>query len=106
MWLRSRSSTSSRPTARVGTAELVVTDGVLVKAVARGPTTALEGHDHAESTNGCHTLEGTGTVSHGEERERVAAPGVVNHERGVTHGARNETDGTVVFTMSRCPLPA
>jgi hypothetical protein len=41
----------------------------------------------------------------GEEEERVTAPGVVLHQRGVVHGARNETDGRAVLTASLCPLP-
>ncbi|ELY72490.1 hypothetical protein [Natrinema pallidum] len=96
---------ASPETERCGTvevAELVVTDDVLVKAFARGPTAALD-HDHADSTNVLHVLEGTVTVVHGEERERVDASGVGHHERGVAHGARNVT---VVFTASRCPLPS
>ena len=40
------------------------------------------------------------------ELEDVTAPGVVLHERGVVHGARNDTDETVVFTASLCPLPS
>ncbi|RZH67345.1 cupin domain-containing protein [Natrinema altunense] len=90
----------------VETAELVVTDDVLVKAFALGPAAELEVHDHADSTNVFHVLEGTVTVVQDEERERVDAPGVVHHERGVAHGARNETDETVVFTASLCPLPS
>ncbi|WP_226482991.1 cupin domain-containing protein [Natrinema amylolyticum] len=90
----------------VETAELVVTDDVLVKAFALGPNAELEAHEHADSTNVFHVLEGTVTVIQGEESERIDAPGVVHHERGVTHGARNETDETVVFTASLCPLPS
>ncbi|ELY69271.1 cupin [Natrinema versiforme JCM 10478] len=90
----------------VATGELVVTDDVLVKAFALGPGAELEAHDHAESTNVFHVLEGTVTVIQGEESERIDAPGVVHHERGVGHGAKNETDETVVFTASLCPLPS
>ena len=52
-----------------------------------------------------HVLEGTVTVVQGDDEERVDAPGVVLHERGVTHGARNDTDETAVLTASLCPLP-
>ncbi|EMA38733.1 cupin domain-containing protein [Halobiforma nitratireducens] len=94
----------------VETAELVVTDDVLVKAFALGPDAELEAHDHPDSTNVFHVLEGTVTVIQGDESEttvdEIEAPGVVHHERGVEHGAKNETDGTVVFTASLCPLPS
>lgn len=66
----------------------------------------LEPHDHPDSTNVFHVLSGTVTVLRDGESERVPAPGVVPHERGVEHGARNDTDGTVVFTASLCPLPS
>ncbi|WP_254530236.1 cupin domain-containing protein [Natrinema gelatinilyticum] len=90
----------------IETAELVVTDDVLVKAFALGPGAELEVHEHAESTNVFHVLEGTVTVIQDDEREQIAAPGVVHHERGVDHGAHNETDEMVVFTASLCPLPS
>lgn len=90
----------------VETAELVVTDDVLVKAFALGPDAELEPHEHADSTNVFHVLEGTVTVVRDEESELISAPGVVHHERGAVHGARNETDDRVVFTASLCPLPS
>ncbi|WP_265111810.1 cupin domain-containing protein [Halosolutus halophilus] len=90
----------------VETAELVVTDDVLVKAFALGPGAELDPHEHADSTNVFHVLEGTVTVVQDGDSDQVAAPGVVLHERGVVHGARNETDGTVIFTASLCPLPS
>ncbi|WP_339103379.1 cupin domain-containing protein [Haloterrigena salinisoli] len=90
----------------VETAELVVSDDVLVKAFALGPDAELEAHDHPESTNVFHVLEGTVTVVRDGESETVDAPGVVAHERGAVHGARNETDERVVFTASLCPLPS
>ncbi|TMT86014.1 cupin domain-containing protein [Haloterrigena sp. H1] len=86
--------------------ELVVSDDVLVKAFALGPGATLDAHDHGESTNVFHVLEGTVTVIQGDERKEIDAPGVVHHERGVVHGARNDTDETVVFTASLCPLPS
>lgn len=89
----------------VETTELVVEEDVLVKAFALGPGATLDSHEHAQSTNVFHVLEGTVTVIQGEEESSVEAPGVVLHERGVVHGARNDTDRTAVFTASLCPLP-
>jgi len=89
----------------VATAELAVEDDVLVKAFALGPGAKLEPHDHPGSTNVFHVLEGTVTVKQGDGFERVDSPGVVLHERGVVHGAKNETDERAVFTASLCPLP-
>lgn len=85
--------------------ELVVTDDVLVKVFALGPGARLEQHEHADSTNVFHVLEGTLSVIQEETREDVDAPGVVLHEAGVAHGAENQTDATAVFTASLCPLP-
>ena len=89
----------------VGTAELVVTDDVLVKAFALGPGAELEAHEHAESTNVFHVLDGEVVVERDGDREAVSAPGVVRHDRGAVHGARNESDEVAVFTASLCPLP-
>ena len=90
----------------IETAELVVSDDVLVKAFALGPGAELEAHEHGDSTNVFHVLEGTVTVVQGDEHEEIDAPGVVHHERGVIHGARNNSDVTVVFTASLCPMPS
>ncbi|TYT62220.1 cupin domain-containing protein [Natrialba swarupiae] len=90
----------------IETTELVVEEDVLVKAFALGPDAQLEPHEHGDSTNVFHVLEGTVTVLQDGESEAIEAPGVVLHERGVEHGARNETDETVVFTASLCPLPS
>jgi quercetin dioxygenase-like cupin family protein len=90
----------------VESTELVVEDDVLVKAFALGPGATLEPHEHGDSTNVFHVLEGTVTVLRGDEREEIEAPGVVLNERGVEHGAENETDETVIFTASLCPLPS
>lgn len=90
----------------VETTELVVDDDVLVKLFALGPGAELEPHEHGDSTNVFHVLEGTVTVLQEAEREDIHAPGVVLHERGVEHGARNETETTVYFTASLCPLPS
>ena len=89
----------------VETAEVVVTDDVLVKLFALGPGATLDPHEHGDSTNVFHVLEGTVTVIQGDDEEEADAPGVVLHERGVVHGARNDTDETVYFTASLCPLP-
>ncbi|THE64972.1 cupin domain-containing protein [Salinadaptatus halalkaliphilus] len=87
-------------------AELVVTDDVLVKLFVLGPGATLEPHEHADSTNVFHVLEGEATVVQDGKRERIAAPGVVKHDRGVAHGVDNETDERVVLTASLCPLPS
>jgi quercetin dioxygenase-like cupin family protein len=89
----------------VVTEELVVTDDVLVKAFGLGPGAELDPHEHADATNVFHVVAGTVTVVQGEDEEQVSAPGVVLHERGVVHGARNDGDGPAVFTASLCPLP-
>jgi quercetin dioxygenase-like cupin family protein len=86
-------------------AEVAVTDDVLVKAFALGPGAELDPHNHAGSTNVFHVVEGTVTVIQGDEEAAVDAPGVILHERGVVHGARNQTDETAVFTASLCPMP-
>lgn len=85
--------------------ELVVTDDVLVKVFVLGPGATLEPHEHADSTNVFHVLEGTLSIIQEETREDVESPGVVLHEAGVAHGAENQTDSTAVFTASLCPLP-
>lgn len=89
----------------VQTGELAVTDDVLVKAFALGPGATVDPHEHGDSTNVFQILEGTVTVIQDGDEESVAAPGVVLHERGVDHGARNDTDDLAVLTASLCPLP-
>ena len=89
----------------VDSGELAVTDDVLVKAFALGPDATLEPHEHGDSTNVFHVLDGEVVVVRDGDEEPVAAPGVVRHDRGVAHGARNETDEVAVFTASLCPLP-
>lgn len=89
----------------VVTAELLVTDDVLVKLFALGPDAEVDAHDHPNATNVFHVIEGTVTVTRGDDRERLSAPAIVSHERGTVHGARNETDERAVFTASLCPLP-
>jgi quercetin dioxygenase-like cupin family protein len=87
------------------TTELVVSDDVLLKAFALGPGASLDPHEHGDSSNVFHVLQGTATVLQGEKEERVRAPGVVFHDRGVPHGARNDTEDVVVFTASLAPFP-
>ena len=62
-------------------------------------------HEHAESTNVFHVLEGSVVVVRDGESEAVDAPSVVRHDRGAVHGARNESEAVAVFTASLCPLP-
>lgn len=85
--------------------ELFVDDDVLVKLFALGPSAELSTHEHPDSTNVFHVLEGTVTVIQDGTAERIDAPGVVFHERGVSHGARNDTADVAVLTASLCPLP-
>lgn len=85
--------------------ELAVTDDTLVKVFALGPGAELSAHEHSASTNVFHVLEGTVTVIQDDTEETVHAPGVILHERGVTHGARNDTDSVAVLTASLCPMP-
>ncbi len=86
-------------------AEVVVTDDVLVKAFALGPGATLSPHEHADATNVFHVVEGEVTVIQDGTEETISAPGVVLHERGVAHGARNDTDEVAVLTASLCPCP-
>lgn len=89
----------------IETAELVVSDDVLVKAFVLGPDAAVDPHEHADATNVFHVLAGEVTVTSGEETETLAAPAVVHNERGAVHGARNDSDERAVLTASLCPLP-
>ena len=90
----------------VQTAELVANDDVLVKQFSLGPGAELSAHSHDTSTNVFHVLRGTVTVIREGDEEEVEAPGVVEHERGAAHGARNDTDETVVFTATLAPFPS
>lgn len=85
--------------------ELAVTDDTLVKVFALGPGAELSPHEHSDSTNVFHVLEGTVTVIQDDTEETIDAPGVVLHERGVSHGARNDTDEVAVLSASLCPMP-
>jgi quercetin dioxygenase-like cupin family protein len=86
-------------------AEVSVNDDCLVKAFALGPGAALSPHEHADSTNTFHVLRGSVVVVQDDHEEEVTAPGVVVHDRGVVHGARNETDEPAVFTATFAPFP-
>jgi quercetin dioxygenase-like cupin family protein len=89
----------------VETAELVVTDDVLVKAFVLGPDATVEPHEHPDATNVFHVVEGRPTVRRGNAEEPLAAPDVVPNERGTVHGVHNDTDERAVITASLCPLP-
>ncbi|PSQ28352.1 cupin [Halobacteriales archaeon QS_9_68_17] len=86
-------------------AEVVVSEDVLVKAFALGPGATLDPHEHGDSTNVFHVVEGSVTVLQDGDEEEVSAPGVVLHERGVAHGARNDGNDVAVLTASLCPMP-
>lgn len=86
-------------------AELAINDDVLVKAFALGPGALLSPHDHPDASNVFHVVKGTVTVIQDGTEQRVAAPGVVLHNRGVAHGARNDTDQPAVVTATLCPFP-
>ncbi|MGM0447152.1 MAG: cupin domain-containing protein [Methanobacteriota archaeon] len=88
----------------VETAELVVTDDVLVKAFVLGPDAAVDPHEHADATNVFHVVEGEPTVVRDDEEVALAAPAVVENARGAVHGARNDTDERAVLTASIAPL--
>lgn len=89
----------------VASAEVAVTDDTLVKAFALGPGARLDPHEHGGSTNVFHVLEGAVTVIQDDDSERIAAPGVVVHERGAVHGAENESDETALITATFAPAP-
>ncbi|RAW45497.1 cupin [Halorubrum sp. 48-1-W] len=89
----------------VATAELVVTDDVLVKAFVLAPGSEVDPHEHADATNVFHVLEGQPTVIREGDSETLTAPAVVLNARGDVHGARNDTDERAVLTASLCPLP-
>lgn len=89
----------------IESAELAVTDDVLVKVFALGPGAELTPHEHSGTTNVFHIVEGTVTVIQGDSEEPIDAPGVVLHGKGVGHGARNDTDAVAILTASLCPLP-
>jgi quercetin dioxygenase-like cupin family protein len=88
------------------TEELHVSDDVLVKAFALGPDAEIEPHEHEDSTNVFHVLEGSVVVTRDDEEATITAPGIVVNERGAVHGARNEGEERAILTASLCPLPS
>jgi quercetin dioxygenase-like cupin family protein len=86
-------------------AELAVEADVLLKLFALGPGGTIDTHEHPDSTNVFHVIEGTVVVVRAGEEDQVSAPGVVLNERGQAHGARNETDETAVLTAGITPFP-
>lgn len=87
------------------TEELVAEAKVGVTLFVLGPGAIIDPHDQPEATTVFHILDGELMVTQDDEETRVSAPGVVFHEQGVTHGARNDTEDAVAFTASRCPKP-
>ena len=85
--------------------ELAYSADVLVKVFALGPHSELSPHAHEGSTNVFHVLEGEVVVIQDDAEERVAAPGVVVHDPGAVHGARNESDERAVLTATFAPSP-
>lgn len=86
-------------------AEVALTDDVLVKVFALGPGASLEPHDHPGSTNVFHVLRGRPTVIRDDEAGPVEAPGVVVNEPGAEHGLRNDGEATAVVTATFSPPP-
>lgn len=84
--------------------EVYFSEDLLVKAFALGPGASIAPHEHEAQTNVFHILQGTATVTQGTEKAVVDAPGIVVHDRGVPHGARNDTDEVVVFTATMGPM--
>jgi quercetin dioxygenase-like cupin family protein len=91
-------------TGEVVTEELYYSPDELVKAFALGPGAEVEPHEHGDQTNTFHVLEGELVVVQGDDEETIEAPGVVVHERGEPHGARNESDEVAVFTATMAPM--
>lgn len=85
--------------------ELAYSEDVLVKVFALGPNAELDPHAHEDSTNVFHVVEGAVVVAQDDAEERVAAPGVVVHDPGTVHGARNESDERAVLTATFAPSP-
>ena len=81
-------------------AEVALTDDLLVKAFALAPGASVPPHDHPGSTNVFHVLRGTPTAIRDGEEETVSAPGVVVNERGAVHGLRNDGDDVALVTAT------
>jgi len=97
----------TRPPARFPPARRPTTSPLLVFERHTNPhpsTAAL--FDSPSARPRSDTRQGTVTVIQGDTEEAVEAPGVVLHERGEVHGARNDTDERAVLTASLCPLPS
>lgn len=88
----------------VETDEVYVSSDMLVKAFTLGPGAVVEPHEHPDQTNAFHVLRGTLQVTQGDATAEIVAPGVVVHEPGVPHGARNDTDEVAVFTATMAPM--
>ena len=86
-------------------AEVALTDDLLVKAFALAPGASVPPHDHPGSTNVFHVLCGTPTVIRDGEEESVPAPGVVVNERGAVHGLRNDGEDVALVTATFGPPP-
>jgi len=86
-------------------AEVALTDDVLVKVFALGPGASVPPHEHPDSTNVFHVLRGAPTVVRDTVEEPVPAPGVVVNERGAVHGLFNEGEDVAVVTASFSPTP-
>ncbi len=88
----------------VETAEVYYSPDMLVKAFALGPGAEVDPHEHPDQTNAFHVLRGVLRVSKGGEEAQIGAPGVVVHEPGIPHGARNDTDEVAIFTATMAPM--
>ncbi len=85
--------------------ELAYSDDVLLKVFALGPDAEITPHAHDGSTNVFHVVAGEVTVIQDATEETVSAPGVIVHEPGMDHGARNESDETALITATFAPPP-
>ncbi|MFB6114245.1 MAG: cupin domain-containing protein [Halodesulfurarchaeum sp.] len=86
-------------------AEVAVTEDVLVKVFSLGPGASIDAHEHPGSTNVFHILEGSVTVVQDGTEDTLSAPGVVVHDPGVEHGAKNESSDRAVLTATFAPPP-
>lgn len=84
--------------------EVYFSEDLLVKVFALGPGATVSTHVHDTQTNVFHILEGKITVLQSDTESVVEAPGIVVHDRGVPHGARNDEAETAVFTATMGPM--